>query len=538
MPRAQSHILLALILVAAFIARVWGIGFGLPFVHARPDELLVVVKALGFFTADLNPRFFDYPALYLYLVGLLFFVYYAFGRVAGWFTSAAHFVSGTHGRWQALYLIGRGASAVFGTLTVLWVHRIASALFTRSVGLLASLFLALTFLHVRDSHYATTDATMTFFIVSATFALVQLHQARRRSHAIWAGVFAGLAMGTKYNAALLVAPMIVVEALHAWPLRHDPVTALRRTNLPLMLLLMGATFFATSPYLLLDYKTALRDFRALQESMSVGMTPPELLGPGWIYHVRFSLLHGLGLPLLTASLAGIGLMAWRYPETALLLISFPAAYYVVAGASANVFVRYMIPVLPFLCIFAAYLVDAVADVAARLGHVRQSVAAAAIGLIVIAPSAWSVVQFDTLLAREDSRVVAARWIESNVPRGASIFVTGNAYGHPPLEDRNDPKYRLIAFDYRANNFIEGRVRFLDEPDWIVVQRSALPYSHIPQLVIDMLPRYLLVNVIRAADLDVPGNVYDIQDAFFLPYGGFKGIRRPGPNLEIYQRRRQ
>src|SRR5262245_65868786 len=106
--------------------------------------------------------------------------------------------------------------------------------------------------------------------------------------------------------------------------------------------------------------------------MSVGMTPPGLLAPGWIYNVRFSLVHGLGLPLLVASVAGIGLMAWRYPVTALLLLSFPAAYYVVAGASANVFVRYMMPVLPFLCIFAAFFVDAVADVAARLRHVPQS----------------------------------------------------------------------------------------------------------------------------------------------------------------------
>jgi hypothetical protein len=56
-------------------------------------------------------------------------------------------------------------------------------------------------------------------------------------------------------------------------------------------------------------------------------------------------------------------------------------------------------------------------------------------------------------------------------------------------------------------------------------------------VLDMLPsEYRLVHVVRAVDLDTPGNVYDIQDAFYLPYGGFKGVRRPGPNLEIYQRR--
>ena len=311
------------------------------------------------------------------------------------------------------------------------------------------------------------------------------------------------------------------------------------TYLPLMLGVMLVTFLATSPYLLLDYPKALQDFRALQESMSVGMTPPELLGPGWIYHARFSLLHGLGAPLLTASVLGLGVMAIRQPAAALLLVSFPAAYYAVAGASANVFVRYMIPVLPFLCICAASFVDAAAELVARRTTLRQGLVAAVLAAAIVAPSAWSVVRFDTLLAREDSRNLAAQWVLENVPRGSTVYTTGNMYGHPPLEDRIDPKFRLIGFDYRGNNFIEGRRSFVGAPDWIIVQRSALPYSHIPPLVLDVLPaQYQLVHVVRAVDLDVPGNVYDIQDGFYLPYGGFKDVRRPGPNLEIYRRRPQ
>src|SRR5207249_2579139 len=103
----------------------------------------------------------------------------------------------------------------------------------------------------------------------------------------------------------------------------------RGSYLPLMAAVMFVTFLATSPYLLLDYPKAMQDFRALQDSMRVGMTPPGMLDPGWIYHLRFSLLHGLGLPLLAAALAGIVVMAWRRPVAALILGSFPAAYYLV-----------------------------------------------------------------------------------------------------------------------------------------------------------------------------------------------------------------
>jgi len=530
-------VLLACILAIAFAVRFWGIGFGLPFVLARPDELLIVATTLGFFTSNLNPKFFDYPALYLYIIFGLLAVYYAWGRMAGWFTSAAHFVGGTHGRWPMFYLIGRATTAIFGTLTVLWIYRIGLALFDQSIGLAAAVFLSLTFLHVRDSHYATTDVTMTLFVMCAMLSLVRLHQERRSRHAWSAAFFAGLAMGTKYNAALLAFPMAVVELFHLWPLRHDRRAVVRETYLLPMLVVMLATFLATSPYLLIDYKKALQDFRALQESMSVGMTPAGMLAPGWIYHFRFSLLYGLGLPLLIASLAGIVLTAVRTPRIALLLGSFPAAYYVVAGASANVFVRYMIPMAPFLCLFAAVAVDRLSLAVARATRLRQGVVGALLVVTIIAPSAWSVVQFDRILAREDSRVVAANWVLENVPLGSSVYTTGNMYGHPPLEDRINPKYRLIGFDYRGNNFIEKSRPFTASPDWIIVQRSALPYSHIPPRVLDMLPsEYRLVHVVTAADLDAPGNVYDIQDAFYVPYGGFEGVRRPGPNLEIYRRR--
>lgn len=537
MTLTRPRVLLGVILAIAFAARVRGITFGLPFVHARPDELLIVSTVLRFFTENLNPRFFQYPTLYLYILGGLFALYYAWGRAVGWFASPVHFVGGTHGRWQALYIIARGAAAALGTLTVLWVYRIGVALFDQSTGLLAALFLSLAFLHVRDSHYGTTDIALTFFTMCAMLSLVRLHQDRRPSHARFAGFYAGLAMGTKYNAALLAVPMVVVELLHAWPRRADWRKVIRGTYVPVMLFLMGATFLATSPYLLLDHERALRDFRELQASMSVGMTPRELLGSGWLYHFRFSLVHGLGLPLFGASLAGIFVMARRRTAAVLLLGSFPAAYYFMAGASANVFVRYMVPVVPFLCIFAASFVDAVAGVAARLTGVRQPLVAAALGFVVIAPSAWSVLQFDTIVARKDSRVVAAEWVHEHVSRGATVYMTGNPYGHPPLEDRVNPKYRLIDFDRNMDHFTEKGRPMTESPDWIIVQRSALPYSHIPDTVANVLPRrYHLAHIVRAVDLGNSRNVYDIQDAFYLPYGGFRGIRRAGPNLEIYQKR--
>ena len=179
---------------------------------------------------------------------------------------------------------------------------------------------------------------------------------------------------------------------------------LRETHLFRMAAGCVLMFLAGSPYLLLDYGRALHDLRSLQASTSMGMTPPELLGRGWTYHLPHSLWYGVGWPMLFSALAGMVWMAARHPGPALVLGSFPVAYYVAAGAGYNVFVRYMIPVVPFLCIFAGYFVASAASAIAPAMRLRPALVAAALGLAVAAPPAINVVQFDRLLTQEDSRI--------------------------------------------------------------------------------------------------------------------------------------
>jgi hypothetical protein len=374
-------------------------------------------------------------------------------------------------------------------------------------------------------------------------AALRMHGTRSVRQAWMAGVAAGLATGIKYNAAPVVVPLAVVEALHAWTVRHDWRRMLRETHLWRMALAVVVTFLVTNPYLVLDYGNAMRQLQSLAAQASTGMTPPEMLGSGWGYHLPFSLRHGLGIPLLGAGLLGMAWMAVRRPALACILGSFPVAYYVAAGAGYNVFVRYMVPVVPFLCVFAGYLVVEVASAAAARLRVPRTAVAGALAVAIVAPSAWSVVQLNRLLAEDDSRVLAAEWVDRHVPAGSSVYMSGNRYGHPQIEGLPG-EYRIFGYDWRASTFThqdrstgEYREYHIGEyPDYIIVQRSAIPYSHIPEQVERLLPDvYRMVHQIRAADLSV-SNPYDIQDAFYLAYGRYEGVRRPGPNIEIYQRR--
>jgi hypothetical protein len=525
------------VLLVAFVAlglavRLWGLKFGLPVVYARPDELLLIGVVVGFFRGDPNPHFFEYPTLYLYALAGVYCLFYARWMLAGWVRDSAAFAASFKVSFVPFFLAARATAAVLGSATVAVVHAIARPLFGARAGLLAALFMAVAFLHVRDSHYATTDVPMVFFVSAAMLAIVRVHCDRRKSDARLAGVLAGCAMGVKYNAVILVLPMVIVEGLHAWTLRGDLRRTLRETHLSTMAVCCALMFLAGSPFLWLDNARALQDLRSLQASTSMGMTPPELLGRGWTYHLPHSLWYGVGWPMLLAALAGMAWMAVRRPAAALVLASFPVAYYIAAGAGYNVFVRYMLPVVPFLCIFAGYFVASVSSGMSSVLRLRPALVAAPLGVAVAALPAINVVRFDHLLTREDSRITAGRWLMDNVPAGASMFISGNRYGHPAMDFL---RYRQFGYDYRGNTFTADRRPTAELPQWLVIQQAEIPYSHVPDRVEELIAKnYQLTHVIRAYSPEAR-NFYDVQDGFYLPFGSFDGVERPGPNVMIYRR---
>ena len=61
------------------------------------------------------------------------------------------------------------------------------------------------------------------------------------------------------------------------------------------------------------------------------------------------------------------MLARRTPAVAAVLVAFPVAYLLFMLRSELFFVRFALPVVPFLCLFAAVAVVALAQVAARAG---------------------------------------------------------------------------------------------------------------------------------------------------------------------------
>ncbi len=537
--------LLPAVLLVAFAIRVWGIQFGLPFAYARPDETEVAGPAVAYLSGDLRPHFFQWPSLFGYAVAALYALYGgAFGFLTG-HASLADFAQSRYLAFAPFLLIPRTLSVAMGVATVGAVFALARRAFDETVAVVAALFLALAFLHVRDSHFGMSDVTMTALVVVAAWATLGWYQRGGLWRAGAAGLLVGLAGSTKYN-GLLVGVSFAVAALlrltaappaqHAGDRRPDEaptgVTAVV-TAVAVFAVATAAGFFGGSPFILVDWPRFVADIATVQSTMSTGHGGLRV-GRGWWYFGLVVLPAGLGWPVFIAGVAGVVALPVTRVKLASVLLAFPLAYYAYAGQSYSVFARYILPVIPFLCVTAAWTtVTALRTALVRVSGRTSGLVMAGTAAALIAPSAWSAVQLDRLLAAPDNRVVAARALADILRAEDRLYQSGASYGRVPVGLNGvGAEPREVTFDADAGTFAPA------EPTWILVQRSPLTiYSRVPDTLTAVLQaRFTLVARFPVDAAPGTARVYDQQDAFYVPLSGLTGLRRPGPAFELYRRR--
>ena len=513
---------LAMVLLGAAALRLWGVDYGLPHTLARPDEDAVFAIAQRVYTGHLNPEFFDWPSLFMYVVAACSLLYFTVGRLAGWFGRMASFVAATTAHPGPLYLIARSISVAAGTATVATVYRIGLLLFDRTTALVAAMYLAIAALHVRESHFGLTDVPATCLLMLAFLFTVRYARGGVRRDALLAAVMAGLAASTKYNAGIVVLPLVWAIATNA-----GGGSVVNRVGLVLVCALLSvAAFAAGTPYAFLDPHRFVSSLVAISEHLRRGHIAAQ--GYSWRIHMTSSLRYGIGTPMLVSGIAGGVLYVYRDLRAGVLFVSCPVVYFAVIGAGQTTFARYILPVVPFLCIASAYVtVETARAIAAWSGRPAPApVIAWMLAALIAMPALLSSIQTDRLLARTDNRVIAAEWIRAHFPDGARIFHTGRIYAHVQLQSGFVPDPHYPSVDYDAT----------PPADLVVVAHCPLAYCDgPPDALYGRLTDYELLEMFTALDEDNLRLVYDKDDAFFVPLAGFEAVTRPGPTLLVYGR---
>lgn len=186
--------LLASIIITALTLRTLHLDFGLP-QRLHPDEWSQVEVAWSIARGDLNPHFFRYPTAFMYLLALVF---------------KSQALAMPTITLPQLYWTGRLVSALLGTATVVLVAFEGRLLWGRWWGLLAASLLTLLYTPIENSHYATVDGPMVFWIMACLFLLSVAYLLTSTRWLRLAAITAGVAIATKYNGLLLLIPLAIV----------------------------------------------------------------------------------------------------------------------------------------------------------------------------------------------------------------------------------------------------------------------------------------------------------------------------------------
>jgi len=416
-PDPQS-LLLAAILLAALALRVWSINHGLPFVYNPDEELHFVPIAVGMFSGSLNPGYFENPPALTYLLHAIFRLRFLEGSPFGASGFAASFRSDP----EAAYITARVAVALLGTAVVALVHWAGSRFFDRRVGLVAAALIAFTFLPVFYSKQALNDiVTLAPLTVGLVGCLVVYERGRAWDWALAGGAL-GVATATKYTAGAMVISVGVAALLRVLDRRSSLTATL--AGLLIAGVVFVVAFLVLNPYSLLDAGA----FRSQIGGQSAQAGSLPKLGqedqPGWLYYL-WTLTWGFGWAPSLAALAGAALALRRDWRRAALLIAFPLVFFLFLGIQARFFGRWLLPAYPILAILAGYAavraVDAIRAPTRGPAGIRTAVLVG-LGALLVAQGVISSIHVDRVLGRADTRTLARRWLEHNVPRGSRVVV--------------------------------------------------------------------------------------------------------------------
>jgi 4-amino-4-deoxy-L-arabinose transferase-like glycosyltransferase len=425
LPRRWAWPALALILAGGLGLRLWGVQQGLPYAYNADEADHFVPRAVAIFGHDLNPHYFANPPGFTYVLHYLFAL--AYGGAGGVRHAFAY-------QPTDVYTLSRVAVAVLGVFALWLLYATGARLFGRAAGLLAAAIEAVAFLPVFYSHLALNDVpTLAPLTLSLLGSAGVLCKGRKRDYAL-AGIGLGLACATKYTAGIALVPLLAAAGARLLAGRtgtgaRPPITALTAAfGVAMAALLAFAAFFAANPFWLLDYKA----FHAeLVHQSSLSAEAQGKLGApnqgGFVYYL-WSLSWGLGwLPALAA--LGGALAIWRArPALGWMLVPAPLLFLVFMGLQGRYFGRWLMPILPLLCLLAAFfalwLASQLAALASRARSARRIPlaigAALVLAALLLAQGLAYSVHSGLVLARADTRNVTREWMLAHVPRRARI----------------------------------------------------------------------------------------------------------------------
>lgn len=404
-----------LIILLAFILRIWGVTYGLPGLFIGDEKSLVGGALKMIYEKNIFPvlapdnfRLLYYPVLipWIYLIFFipyLFFIYFtgdfsSFSEIKDYFTLNP----------EMFFLIARIINVFFSVATIYLIYLATKKIFSKRAGLLAALIYAVSWLPVHEGHFSkhwNLGGFLAFLILYFAFSILKNQSWR---HYLLVGLAIGLAGFADYVYAIYG---LVVALIHFFFINQN-------FKRQLLAWRFWAGVFIALAIFGLGVISYPQEFQRMFLGEDSTATAAKNLAGFWqvIQEIFLTLFH-LETVLFILSVLG-GLLLFFHQRKILFILLFlpflsPFLYYFFLHFEE----RYLLLFLPFLGILAGYGLDKLLV----LLKIKSTLIILAVILVVIFLPLKNAINFGMILNQTDTRLEARKWLENNIPAGAGII---------------------------------------------------------------------------------------------------------------------
>lgn len=422
---------LAGVLLLGLAIRWYGLTWGLPNVY---EEAIPLKTAWSMWNwerptgIDLNPHFFNYPSLMIYVHFAVQGLLYGLMKLRGIIDTSIDYQVRYLVDPTAWYVAGRLVSTLFALGTVVFTFLMGRRVSGVLTGLLAAFFVAVNAFHAERSQMVEVDVPLAFAVTFSLWASLRMMESPTTKNYVIAGLTIGMAASTKYTGAILILALVAAHLLGRWRPLKTGGRRLPSHALPLVGLLVAVVAFAaTSPYAFLDFRAFQHDLSLERVHMQIGH-----FGMGAesspVFYSKALVNDLVGWPLAVLGVAGLIFFVFlRIRREAVVLAAFAFPYVLAVSMWSMHADRYLLPVIPVIILFAAAMIEYLLDFlrSRQVSRLLRAGVTALVLIVVAVPAVFGHARRVQAL-KSDPRTVAREWIEANIPNGS--YIVTEAYG--------------------------------------------------------------------------------------------------------------
>lgn len=395
---------------------------------------------------------------------------------------------------------GRVLSALADTVTVALVFLTGSRWFSRRVGFLAAGMIAIAVLNIQLSHFFAVDALMTTFITATIYFAVRVSYRGRLSDAALMGLMAGLAFATKFSVSPLTLAVLSSFLIYALSQPGDalnlrgwksPVAAIRQfqavKGLAVATGVAFATVLITQPYMFLDLGTFFTNISDQSEMVrrinDWPFTRQYADTPRYFYQVFqlgfWGLGPAMGIVVWIGLLAGVAFAWFGRRKVDLVILAWVIPYLLITGWFDVKFMRYMVPLVPFLVLYGARTLLWAGDMLNAFWPQRRYLVAAP-AVVMLAFTGHYALSFMSVYSGPHPGQAASDWLEQNAAPGSRVVQEHWEEGIPGRPGINFVHERLELYNPDSVDKFNRITSTLADSDYLVFFSNRL-YGTIPRL---------------------------------------------------------